>query len=250
MRFDVLTLFPEIFQGYLGQSILKLALERGLVEIHLWNIRDWAKGRHKSVDDRPFGGGPGMVLMPEPRRAITTPVNTWTRSFCPSRMRWWTSTWSPIWNCGTSFRAAASSTNMISLFFIVASLPPLGTVAGPAAGLGLLLPPAGHRLVVAADQHVGHGHAAEDPRPGVLRVLQPARVAVGLLPHAVRVPQDAGHVADDRIDKDHGGHFAAVAHVVADRDLTGPQPQPDALVEPLVAPAEQDQPAVAGQFAD
>jgi tRNA (guanine37-N1)-methyltransferase len=66
MRFDVLTLFPEMFQGYLGQSLLKLALERRLVEIHLWNIRDWAKGKHKSVDDRPFGGGPGMVIMPEP----------------------------------------------------------------------------------------------------------------------------------------------------------------------------------------
>ena len=66
MRFDVLTLFPEIFQGYLTQSLLKLALDRGLVEIHLWNIRDWAKGKHKSVDDRPFGGGPGMVIMPEP----------------------------------------------------------------------------------------------------------------------------------------------------------------------------------------
>jgi tRNA (guanine37-N1)-methyltransferase len=66
MRFDVLTLFPEIFHGYLTQSILKLAIQRGLVEINLWNIRDWAKGKHKSVDDRPFGGGPGMVLMPEP----------------------------------------------------------------------------------------------------------------------------------------------------------------------------------------
>jgi len=66
MRFDVLTLFPEIFQGYLTQSILKLALDKGIVEVHLWNIRDWAKGKHKSVDDRPFGGGPGMVLMPEP----------------------------------------------------------------------------------------------------------------------------------------------------------------------------------------
>jgi tRNA (guanine37-N1)-methyltransferase len=66
MRFDLLTLFPEIFQGYLSQSILKLALEKGLVEIHLWNIRDWAKGKHKSVDDRPFGGGPGMVIMPGP----------------------------------------------------------------------------------------------------------------------------------------------------------------------------------------
>ena len=66
MRFDVLTLFPDIFQGYFTQSILKLALDRGLVEIHLWNIRDWAKGKHRSVDDRPFGGGPGMVIMPGP----------------------------------------------------------------------------------------------------------------------------------------------------------------------------------------
>src|SRR5271155_4400281 len=66
MRFDVLTLFPAIFDGYLTQSLLNLAIQNGLVEIHLWNIRDWAKGKHKSVDDRPFGGGPGMVLLPEP----------------------------------------------------------------------------------------------------------------------------------------------------------------------------------------
>jgi tRNA (guanine37-N1)-methyltransferase len=66
MRFDVLTLFPEIFQGYMTQSLLKLAIQRGLVEINLWNIRDWAEGKHKKVDDTPFGGGPGMVLMPEP----------------------------------------------------------------------------------------------------------------------------------------------------------------------------------------
>jgi tRNA (guanine37-N1)-methyltransferase len=66
MRFDVLTLFPEIFSGYLTQSLLKLAIHNGLVDIRLWNIRDWAGGKHKSVDDRPFGGGPGMVLMCEP----------------------------------------------------------------------------------------------------------------------------------------------------------------------------------------
>ncbi len=66
MRFDVLTLFPDIFSGYLTQSILKLALDRNLVSIHLHNIRDWATGRHKCVDDRPFGGGPGMVFMCEP----------------------------------------------------------------------------------------------------------------------------------------------------------------------------------------
>jgi tRNA (guanine37-N1)-methyltransferase len=66
MRFDVLTLFPEIFAGYLTQSLLKLAIDRGLVEINLWNIRDWSEGKHRSVDDRPFGGGPGMVMMPGP----------------------------------------------------------------------------------------------------------------------------------------------------------------------------------------
>jgi tRNA (guanine37-N1)-methyltransferase len=74
MRFDVLTLFPEMFQGYLGQSILKLALDKRLVEIHLWNIRDWAQGKHHSVDDRPFGGGPGMVIMPEPVYACVEAV--------------------------------------------------------------------------------------------------------------------------------------------------------------------------------
>ena len=62
MRFDVLTLFPEIFDGYLGSSVLKLAIGRGLVEVHRHNLRDWAVNRHRSVDDRPFGGGPGMVL--------------------------------------------------------------------------------------------------------------------------------------------------------------------------------------------
>lgn len=66
MRFDVLTLFPDIFTGYASQSILKLALDAGHVQLHLWNIRDWAKGKHQSVDDRPYGGGPGMVMMCEP----------------------------------------------------------------------------------------------------------------------------------------------------------------------------------------
>jgi tRNA (guanine37-N1)-methyltransferase len=66
MRFDVLTLFPEMFPGYLGQSLLKLAIDRGLVEVCLHNIRDWAEGKHNTVDDRPFGGGPGMVLMVGP----------------------------------------------------------------------------------------------------------------------------------------------------------------------------------------
>ncbi len=66
MRFDVLTLFPGMFPSYLGQSLLKLAIERGLVDVQLHNIRDWAQDKHHTVDDRPFGGGPGMVLKVEP----------------------------------------------------------------------------------------------------------------------------------------------------------------------------------------
>ena len=66
MLIDVLTLFPEMFLGFIGESILKLARQRGLVDIYLWDIRDWATGKHKSVDDRPYGGGPGMVLRPGP----------------------------------------------------------------------------------------------------------------------------------------------------------------------------------------
>jgi len=62
MRFDVLTLFPDIFQGYLGQSLLKRAIQAGLVDVHLHDIRDWSHGKHNTVDDRPFGGGPGMVM--------------------------------------------------------------------------------------------------------------------------------------------------------------------------------------------
>lgn len=66
MRFDVLTLFPEIFTGYVGQSLLHKAIERGLVEVVLHNIRDWTTDKHNSIDDRPFGGGPGMVMMAPP----------------------------------------------------------------------------------------------------------------------------------------------------------------------------------------
>lgn len=66
MRFDVLTLFPEIFSGYLQQSLLKLAIEKGLVEVHLWDFRNWAPGKRRNVDDKPFGGGPGMLICCQP----------------------------------------------------------------------------------------------------------------------------------------------------------------------------------------
>ena len=63
LRVDILTLFPEMFTPVLGTSIPKRAAEKGLVEYRLTNIRDFAEGVHKSVDDKPFGGGPGMVMM-------------------------------------------------------------------------------------------------------------------------------------------------------------------------------------------
>ena len=66
MRIDVLTLFPEMFAGPLEYSIIKRAREAGVVAINLVNFRDWARDKHHTVDDSPFGGGPGMVLKPEP----------------------------------------------------------------------------------------------------------------------------------------------------------------------------------------
>ena len=66
MRFDILTLFPELFDSYLGQGHLKLAIERGLVEIRRHNFREFAPGIRRQVDDKPFGGGPGMLLMCQP----------------------------------------------------------------------------------------------------------------------------------------------------------------------------------------
>lgn len=66
LRVDILTLFPALFDSFLAESIPKRAIARGLIEVHRHNIRGWGEGRHKQVDDRPFGGGPGMVLMAPP----------------------------------------------------------------------------------------------------------------------------------------------------------------------------------------
>jgi tRNA (guanine37-N1)-methyltransferase len=66
MEFDILTLFPEMFETVFDASLLGKAREKGLVEIRIHHLRDWGKGKHDSVDDRPYGGGPGMVIKPEP----------------------------------------------------------------------------------------------------------------------------------------------------------------------------------------
>jgi tRNA (guanine37-N1)-methyltransferase len=66
MKIDVLTLFPAMFAGPLDESIVKRARDAGLLDLKVHNLRDWTYDRHKTVDDRPFGGGPGMLLKPGP----------------------------------------------------------------------------------------------------------------------------------------------------------------------------------------
>jgi tRNA (guanine37-N1)-methyltransferase len=66
MRFDVITLFPDLFAPFLTQGITRRAYESGQVDVKLWNLRDHAEGTYRRVDDRPFGGGPGMVMLAEP----------------------------------------------------------------------------------------------------------------------------------------------------------------------------------------
>lgn len=66
MRIDILTIFPDMFTGVLDASMLKIARRKGLLDVHLHDLRDWTEDKHRSVDDRPFGGGPGMVLKVAP----------------------------------------------------------------------------------------------------------------------------------------------------------------------------------------
>lgn len=69
MRFDVVSLFPDLFGIISGQGVIGRALERGIADLHLWNPRDYTQDLHRTVDDRPYGGGPGMVMKVEPLRA-------------------------------------------------------------------------------------------------------------------------------------------------------------------------------------
>jgi tRNA (guanine37-N1)-methyltransferase len=66
MRFDIVTIFPEFFSGPFDCGIVRRARQTGIMEIHVHDLRDWTHDRHRTVDDRPFGGGEGMVLKPEP----------------------------------------------------------------------------------------------------------------------------------------------------------------------------------------
>src|SRR5512136_1335882 len=82
MQFDVFTLLPEVFPSYLESSILQRASQRGLIEVRVHNIRDWAKDKHHVTDDEPYGGGGGMVMKVEPVFAAVESVLGSERS-CP-----------------------------------------------------------------------------------------------------------------------------------------------------------------------
>jgi tRNA (guanine37-N1)-methyltransferase len=74
MRFDIITLFPELFEPFLKSGVTRRAYESGQVAVRLWNPRDYAPGNYRRVDDRPFGGGPGMVMMAEPLAACLSAI--------------------------------------------------------------------------------------------------------------------------------------------------------------------------------
>lgn len=76
MRFDVVTLFPELFAPFLAAGVTRRAYETGKVEVRLWNLRDFSDGNYRRVDDRPFGGGPGMVMMAEPLTRALQAIRT------------------------------------------------------------------------------------------------------------------------------------------------------------------------------
>ena len=74
MRFDIITLFPELFAPFLASGVTRRAYASGQVDVRLWNPRDHAEGNYRRVDDRPFGGGPGMVMMAEPLARCLTAI--------------------------------------------------------------------------------------------------------------------------------------------------------------------------------
>lgn len=76
LKIDFLTLFPNMLRGFLGESMLGRACEAGILELSVYDIRDWSTDKHRKVDDRPFGGGPGMLMKPEPIFAAIEELQT------------------------------------------------------------------------------------------------------------------------------------------------------------------------------
>ena len=76
MQFDIITIFPKIFDSYFNESIIKRAQQKNLVKINIHDLRDYTFDKHKTVDDRPYGGGSGMVLMVEPIEKAVKDIKT------------------------------------------------------------------------------------------------------------------------------------------------------------------------------
>ena len=85
MRIDMVTIFPEMFSGPFGDSITKRAVDKGILDIHFTNFRDFAEDKHHHVDDSPFGGGAGMVLKPEPMYKAVRDVLARTEEYAANR---------------------------------------------------------------------------------------------------------------------------------------------------------------------
>lgn len=84
MQFDVITLFPEMFSALSGSGITRRAFEENRCSLTLWNPRDFTHDKHRTVDDRPYGGGPGMVMMARPLEdAIVAAKNVWPAPVLP-----------------------------------------------------------------------------------------------------------------------------------------------------------------------
>lgn len=91
MKIDILTLFPEMFDSFFAYSIMKRAVEKGILRVSARNLRDFTRDRHRTCDDRPFGGGPGMLMKPEPVfdavEALLGKIPPKTRGRTPTRRR-------------------------------------------------------------------------------------------------------------------------------------------------------------------
>ena len=84
MRFDIITLFPDLFAPHLAQGITRRAFESGLVDVKLWALRDFADNNYRRVDDRPYGGGPGMVMLAEPLQRALVAIRTARAELAPA----------------------------------------------------------------------------------------------------------------------------------------------------------------------
>ncbi len=83
MRFDVVTLFPELFAPFVASGVTRRAYESGQVQLRLWNLRDFGEGHYRRVDDRPFGGGPGMVMLAQPLSLCLQAIQAERRDLAP-----------------------------------------------------------------------------------------------------------------------------------------------------------------------